>query len=147
MNSNENGQALQPGDIVMNPGNRTTMWRVLESKDDQIRLVRANKEGGLHGLVKKPTGTWKPAHELSNFTVVGHTDKSLGYGRKQATASTGAKPGRKPSKAAPSGQIPAPKQVGRKPRTATSESDDRIYRFLETTFSAMQKGLRELHTR
>lgn len=63
---------IKPGDVLLDPHNKTTMWRLLEidKGSDQVRLVRSNKTGGIHGLVKDPTGHWEPTQKIQKFVVI-----------------------------------------------------------------------------
>jgi hypothetical protein len=128
-------ESLKAGDILMNPENKTTLWRVLEIKGNDMRVVRSGKDGSVHGLVRDKNGVWKPVASAAGFKVIGH------YNARTAASNTAAK---NKTAALPA----AAREVrGRAPRLPAGSSDDAIYRFLETTFNSLAKGMKELQHR
>jgi hypothetical protein len=84
---------IQPHDVIMNPENKTTMWRVeqLDKEKNRVRLVRSSKTGDIHGLVKDPQGSWMPAPDIAKFTVIGHWEATVkGKGVRAAAKKAGA---------------------------------------------------------
>ncbi len=72
--------------VLKDPTNRTAMYRVLEydTNRNQVRIVRAGKDGSIHGLVKKTEGVWMDGNVASGWNVIGHTDQALPKPVKQA---------------------------------------------------------------
>ena len=95
-------QQFKAGDVIMSPIKRTAMWKVMGYEGDQVRLIRTNKIGEPHGLLRDLTGFLRPAAEIANFEVIAHAGAATTKAAaKPAAAKTATKAAAKaPTKAA-----------------------------------------------
>lgn len=127
---------ITPGDVIMHPERNTTMWRALEvdHEGNQVRAIRSNKQGDVHGLVRNPEGTWIPMQKLDGFTVIGHFVEAKGTGARAAAAA--AHNGKPRGGESMSGTIAAP----------VLDGNDKALKFIELTLRSMADNIAAIST-